>query len=351
MSTLTLNKQILVDGLDSYVFDIDTSLEESSLFLSLSNNTVSQHDASTLNSIRNGKCHNDRINCIECSRNNKSILYTSSSDHSACIWDWRTPGLEVMKLNLPDEVFSISCGVDDVLLAASCGSSVHFFDIRGGAHAPLGEYADSHNDAVTVVKFCPNNLSLLVSGGEDGLLCLYDTSVSAEDSAVMSIFNTESPVRRIGFFGPTGEGILCLSSIETATAWHYPSAQRIGDYPAVRAEVQADYLVDCWYDSAADSVQLLTGDFSGNSKICTVQPHGITVVASITGGHRELIRCAKPLHSAHGGGTFRLVTGGEDARICLWSTTSTGSVTTEGKGSVMVQSRESKSEHLRYKPY
>ena len=70
----------------------------------------------------------------------------------------------------------------------------------------LGEYGDIHSDIVTQLKFHPSHPSILASGGEDGLVCMYDVATDSGDEAVLSILNTDAPVRKLGFFGPSQEG-------------------------------------------------------------------------------------------------------------------------------------------------
>jgi len=59
------------------------------------------------------------------------------------------------------------------LLATASGNAAHFFDSRSGRK--IGTYGDNHTDLVTQVVFNPKNLVELATGGEDGLVCLYDT--------------------------------------------------------------------------------------------------------------------------------------------------------------------------------
>ena len=55
------------------------------------------------------------------------------------------------------------------------------------------------------MKFRPDS-AVVMTGGEDGLICAYNTSVGVSEDAVISILNTECPTRRIGYFGTGNEG-------------------------------------------------------------------------------------------------------------------------------------------------
>eukprot|EP00607_Mallomonas_marina_P000329 CAMPEP_0182433450 /NCGR_PEP_ID=MMETSP1167-20130531/63318_1 /TAXON_ID=2988 /ORGANISM="Mallomonas Sp, Strain CCMP3275" /LENGTH=358 /DNA_ID=CAMNT_0024622157 /DNA_START=351 /DNA_END=1427 /DNA_ORIENTATION=+ len=358
MNSLSLQKQIITDYSDSYVFDLDISKVDLSVFASLSNNSISRYDATTLELIRSVSVHTDRINSFETSSINENIIFTASSDMTVCMWDWRTDCTSpTVRLTLPDEVSCVSVGKNELLIGAACGQSLLFFDVRhGNSSLPLAEYSDCHHDTVTVLKFCPHNLSTVVSGGEDGLVCVFDTSVMADQSAVKSMFCTESPVRKLGFFGPSAEGMLCLSSIETASAWHYPTSQRVGNYPNVRVDVAADYLVDSWYDEQTDTLQILAGDYAGNAKICTVDPLRVRAVSVLSGGHRELIRCTRRRSSTNSSQNTVLFTGGEDSRICVWSAsdsqlTSSNSTVRQNSKTMASPPSEQKYTDLRFKPY
>lgn len=61
----------------------------------------------------------------------------------------------------------------------------------------------------------------------------------------------------------------CLSSIETASVWHIPSAQRIGLFGDIRERLGLDYLVECW--ELAGSLCLLAGTNDGKGLILSLQ--------------------------------------------------------------------------------
>jgi hypothetical protein len=271
----------------------------------------------------------------------------------------------VSRIRHEDEVTAISVGISDTLLATGSGPVISFHDIRmvasngnNNSSLPnetkkLGEYADVHTDAVTQLRFSKANPSILASGSEDGLICVYDTASSGADSAVLSIFNTECPVRRIGFFGGSEEALYCLSSVETASFWHIPSAQRVGHFSTVREALGVDYLVDCMYDAECDALMMVAGDYSGRGLLAIVEPTQIqpfavfgnsagaaaataaasssSAAAGATGnrsGHSAMLRCAAKLNATGGDvitlpngsrvNSARFLTGGEDACICSW---------------------------------
>ena len=308
-----------------YVFD--SLVTGSSLLASLSDMSLQHYDlgSGTLQN-RIVAAHRDRINSIELSIVNPGFALSSSSDKSVALWDLRTPSSHaVSTIQLPEEVLSASLGAGDVLVAAACDKSVQFFDLRkvgsqSHKHQRIGEYADAHTDLVTQVKFHPSNPTQLISAAEDGLICVFDTAVAAEEEAVISVLNTECPVRRFGFFGAGLEGIYSLSTIETASFWHAGSAQRVGSFPDIRQELGADYLVDCLYCPVADQLLLLAGNYSGRGLIARVDPSSVGLWATMqSSGHSATIRCCALLSSGGNNGLSNFLSGAEDGRIVSWT--------------------------------
>lgn len=80
------------------------------------------------------------------------------------------------------------------------------------------------------------------------------------------------------------------------------------------------YLVGCSYEAASDTLGLMGGSLEGGLGIYPVMdtdPAGPLKqpLSLLAGGHADIVRCALPL------GEGRVVTGGEDARVCLWDLT------------------------------
>lgn len=350
-SPATNESNDIEDPPNEYLFDLDVSCDARTISTSVSNNVISSYDVETL-TLQSSVYHEGRINSFECSKLNPSYMFSASSDKTCCVWDKRITPKPAMKLVIANRALSISAGVDDMLLAVASEQSILFYDIRKGCQNSLGEYSDCHTDDVSMVKFSPTRRSILVSAGEDGLICIFDTSVATSDSAVTSILNTECPVRKFGFFGASNEGIICLSTVETASAWHFPSAQRVGSYPNIRTDVSADYLVDSWFDEVSDTVYILTGNFNGDGRICTVNPSGVTVMEDITGGHRDMLRCCSYNSPQRAIGPDILFTGGEDGRLCTWRSKAVDAKADESTSCGVLRSTSIVAgDELRYKPY
>lgn len=179
---------------------------------------------------------------------------------------------------------------------------------------------------VTQVRFNPANETSLATGSEDGLVCVYDTTRASAEEALVSVINANCAVRRVGFFGPGGQGIYCLSGSETLSLWHAATAQCIVDHDDIRSRSEGwggaahsgsgppgtglNYLVDCFTADDA-TLYLLGGDWSGAVTLCEVTDAAVTPRWRSTEGHTGLVRAC----AAHQG---LLCTGGEDARVCGW---------------------------------
>lgn len=168
--------------------------------------------------------------------------------------------------------------------------------------------------------------------------------------ALESVMNAECPVRTVGFFGPQREGIYCCSNTETLSLWHAQGAQRITDFGDVRSlahgdaaecsatatgnsggrvkgwGVSVDYIVGCRYETQTDRLWLVAGGFGGGACLASVSPDGIAPEGVLERGHREQIRAFDWRGST-------VVTGGEDAKVCLWTAPTASSGATESASS------------------
>ncbi|KAL8636658.1 MAG: hypothetical protein Q9228_005971, partial [Teloschistes exilis] len=64
---------------------------------------------------------------------------------------------------------------------------------------PLLQYVESHSDDVTELAFHPSQTSCLLSGSTDGLINLYDTTITDEDDALIQVFNHGSSIAHADF--------------------------------------------------------------------------------------------------------------------------------------------------------
>jgi WD40 repeat protein len=326
-----------------YVFDCKRNCDASLLAASLSTMVVKVYDRSTCSYVTELSGHVGAITDIGFFDTDPAILYSSSSDRTVRMWDVRS-NREVNRFTVISEAWSTSFGNGSTLCAIGGEGAVFFFDTRNGRK--VGEYIESHNDSVTQVRFHPSVSGQLVSGSEDGLICVFDTSVPSEDDAVVAILPAESAVSKLGFFGPGAEGLWCLTGTETMSLWDISSASRLGEFQAIRDHIgahysdaalaaaalqaaattygvagvdlgaaptllRADYLVGCAYDSFTNELILLAGNHDGTLHLLDVKPDVVTPLSVLVGGHVSCVR-------GFDWGAESLVTGGEDARLCTW---------------------------------
>jgi len=310
-----------------WVLDVCSSRNKAWLACALSNGNVQVYDYDRFQPIHAYKEDNNTkpIQITDFSSDFENILISSTSKGLISIFDIRQPIPALCIQIAPqknEEALSVDLGFGGALVAVgSSKAKVHFFELRGGKL--LGSYHDAHTEEVTRVRFQPES-SWLVSGSEDGLACVFDTSQPSEETALQGILNVQSPLRKIGFFGPSFEGVYCLTGSETFSVWHHDTAQRICDFgPTLRKDLtelmsassQVDYLVDCHWDQTNQSLSLLTGDHGGNGNLFRVEAGRITPLVSLKNGHKGDIRAWS--HFCEG--SFATV--GEDARLCEWNET------------------------------
>jgi WD repeat-containing protein 89 len=68
-----------------------------------------------------------------------------------------------------------------------------------------------NNDDITVLQFRPSNNARLLSGGIDGLVSIFDTTITSEEDSLLQVVN-HGPIHKAGFLNE--KVIYALSSDE-----------------------------------------------------------------------------------------------------------------------------------------
>lgn len=103
-----------------------------------------------------------------------------------------------------------------------------------------------NNDEITITSFHPTRTNILLTGGDDGLVSIFDTDIADEEDSLLQAIN-HGPVHKAGFLGDNR--IYALSSdqnfavhpVSTPGDEQDPSPTLIGD---LRPVIPCQYVVD-----------------------------------------------------------------------------------------------------------
>ena len=273
---------------------------------------------------------------------NPNLLGATATDGTLTIFDIRQQSPTGLNMSCPrssdgEEALTVSIGFDATIGAVGTNKAkIHFFDLRNTRNL-VGSYNQTHTQEISRLRFqtqsgfgtTTTTTPILVSGAEDGLACIFDTSKPSEEEALSNLFSIQSPVREVGFFGPKSDGVYVLTCAESLLLYHKDESicrtnfgcrqlsQQIG-YATANAnndtsQQQLEYLVDCHWDMARQELLLLAGSVKGDGGVFTVNDRGVTLAHNLKSGHRGVIRAWHSLDSN------LFVTVGEDARMCEWN--------------------------------
>ncbi|KKK18933.1 hypothetical protein ARAM_005610 [Aspergillus rambellii] len=136
---------------------------------------------------------------------NNQLLLTGGRDGKMKLWDLRSnknSAVVAVEMSNRAPVLSIAgCSETNKIVAGgellSHQAIVAFWDIRSPDQPHL-QYVESHNDDVTELQYHPTRHNILLSGSTDGLVNIYDTTITDEDDALVQVINHGS-VHHAGF--------------------------------------------------------------------------------------------------------------------------------------------------------
>eukprot|EP00741_Cyanophora_paradoxa_P016277 tig00020911_g15716.t1 len=307
-----------------------------SIAAALSSNTIKLFAAEHLALTSElSSAHEQRISELHFANTQADLLYSCSLDRTVKCWDRRS-GDCVATYDVGDEVLSCSLSGDDRTLAASSNASVKLWDLRGGPGEASRVLTEAFTEPVTRVLFHGGSPSVLVTGDEDGLICLFDLSIADEDDCLQSVFNEVQHVADLGVFGAANEFLWVTSETETFSVWNAREEERVAHFedargelsrgagrlqretgaafaaPAEEAGALVEYVVG-GHQTAGLDLLLLAGNSEGGLVLSRVRRGALEPLQLLSGGHEATVRRAAWLP-----GLPVMVTGGEDGRLCMW---------------------------------
>ncbi|KAL8453329.1 hypothetical protein Emag_001920 [Eimeria magna] len=313
---------------------------------------------------------------------NTHVLVTSSQDGSVKLWDLRSQTRDhagmaeaqaTMQLaptgSREAEMWGLAVRADDKVIAASFKNSIKGFDTRAlsaGAATPPGGGEPRlrgqprrkrllwdmqvHGDVVAALRFHPVHPSLLVSGGEDSLVCVTDTTAVADsednEASPVACFSQERAVKGLSLVGPGASCICIRSAMEDVGLWQVEGLSRdsrdtngvvvqrkaewlsVRSHPSIRDGDSCGYVVEVFYDEVTGRLFILAGSVSGNLLLLHANLDGVAPAAEFKrdachsgvaggSGHSGVVRGAISIPVVGGGGSA-ILTCGEDGRVCAW---------------------------------
>ncbi|KAF3481290.1 WD domain-containing protein [Arthroderma uncinatum] len=244
---------------ESYIYSLCPS-GASSLAAISSDNSLRRFDRNTLALLPDGvvkDTHPAGVSSL-CTADGDGLLATCGKDGTVKVWDGRSSGaVAVFETEKGMPLLSVACNASSHSIVAGTelvksDAFVLFWDIRSPGK-PRRQLVESHNDDVTEVQFHPARPSVLLSGSTDGLVNIYDTTVSDEDDALLQVIK-HSSIHHAGFVDDTAVYALShdeLFSVHPITCADEDEpvdqvkAVEFGDLrPILKAEYVVQVLVD-----------------------------------------------------------------------------------------------------------
>lgn len=202
------------------------------------------------------------------------------------------------------------------MLAVASGHAISVFDLRM-LRDPCARYTDSHSEMVSQLAFHPTLEKHLLTGADDGLVCVFNLREATEDDAIVSVLNTGSSVQRFGCFGPAAAFAYTITRTEGVSLWNIGTAERVADFSGMRmqfleAGIDLTSLVDCMYDAASNRLQCLAGNDEGRLALLELGPATCSLSSWLPRGHSNTVRAAAAVSPEC------FATGGEDGIVALW---------------------------------
>ncbi|KAJ9611764.1 hypothetical protein H2200_004948 [Cladophialophora chaetospira] len=215
-------------------------------------------------------------------------------------------------------------------ICAGGDGNVAFFDLRTGSKTThfnsdsmIWLSANTEvNDEITALDFHPSRDSLLLTGGDDGVACIFDIQIQEEQDSLLQAVN-HGPIHKAGFLGLTdlyalsSDQNLALHSITVDDADtevdQTPAADDLGD---LRPTVPCEYVIDVLQSGPEHVVACGSHSQSRVDLVKVERGTGISLDQRIVlqGAHGEEI--VRSVYVDEENGT--IFTAGEDGRIAAF---------------------------------
>lgn len=292
-----------------YVLDGCLCNGGSSLAVAASNRSIRLYDVQSTRFLFELREHTDAITDVASTSASPSLLYSSQKDTGVMVTDVRA-GKAVNFLTegcgSGNTCNTLSVSPSGQYLAVGMENDIALFDSRTGLR--VHTLKEMHIDEVTRVRFVDD--VVLCSGSEDQMVNFLDTRANVDDDdVIMQCITLGEVATRITHF-PTLEVTGLVGSCENGFLFPADLEKHELRYPRVD---YSRYLVD-WCDIAGE-LYLVSGarDEDGNATgLHLLHWASQREVPLLPATHREIGRIAVGFGN-------RLITGGEDGLVCVWS--------------------------------
>ncbi|RMZ87077.1 hypothetical protein DV736_g5694, partial [Chaetothyriales sp. CBS 134916] len=289
------------------------------------------------------------------------LIFSGGTDNLVSVFDIRS-GHRAATLPIGKSVTALACRGNDVAVGTELNqyqADLAIWDVR---QQRIRWQNNENNDDITDLGFHPSKPHILLSGGDDGLVSLFDTTVQEEDDSLVQAFN-HGPIHKAGFVDQSA--VYALSSDQNLAIHPIFEHQRetepcpvlLGD---MRRLVSCEYVIDLLH--AGDEFIVATGSHS-KSQVDLI---------NMKGGIEPDLQNKTVLQNAHGDEIVRTIfidtansyivfTGAEDGYVKAWHPADVpphqdlGGVQTsidkKSKPAKHSRPRKRSSVDARYKPY